>query len=392
MADNIITETNELEASNVPDAGQELASSMALALGLNLPVQQSADQNSDQNTDPNILAATNAIIDVPPVITFESIKEKFNYLSPEDAIKEIEELRNFKANPISEIEFANEESRKLFEAIQSGKQDEAYSILAEQKTLDKYTSAEVTKDNAADIIKLGMQYKYKDLTPEQIDYRFKKQFSIPREPIQLLEERDEEFTERQDEWKGQVADIEMDKLIEAKLVKPELESHKAKLVLPEIEPDVDEDYQNWKQGQTQDKQIDTETIEAYKSFTPKTIETKINFNDEANKIAFEFQYEPTAEGLKSSVDMVTDINKFYQSFIGQDGKPDRPRFLKAIHFALNADSILMTAMNQTKVATIKAQLPNNNGTQRFAPQSQEVSELQANMDRALNGFSGQKRN
>jgi len=220
-------------------------------------------------------------------------------------------------------------------------------------------------------------------------YRFKKQFSIPKEPVfNEVNETEEEWKLKHDEWTSNVADIEREKIIEAKLIKPELEAHKAKLILPDIEADVDEDYVNWKQSQEQSSKIDAETVEAYKAFTPKSIETKLNFNDEANKVAFEFQYEPTVEELAKSVEMVTDIKKFYQKFIGQDGKPDRQGFLRAIHFAVNADSMLLEAMKQSKNATIKSRLPDNRvtdsngGIVRQLPQDQQMSELDTYMQAA----------
>lgn len=377
MAD-IITETNTLEPQ-AATAGDELAQQMAIALNGGIqPQQQPAEQ---------VIPAAEVVVADTPVLTFESIKDKFGYQSPEDAIKEIESLRGFKENPSIEIPFENEVSQKLFDAIKAGKQKEVYAILAEQERLEAVTSVEINKDNAGDIIKLGMQLKYKDLSPSEIDYKFKKQFSLPKTPVQSLDESDEDFEERKSQWKDQVADIEMDKILEAKLLKPELEAHKAKLVLPEIDKDVDEDYESWKAAQEKAQEINTKTIEAYKAFTPKTIETKVAFNDEANKINFEFQYEPAAEDFKKAVDIVSDFNnEFFKLFTNQDGTPDRKGFLRAINFAVNPDKVIMEAIKQSKNATLKSQLPDNSGGQRQIAQTQEVSELDANMRMALNGY------
>lgn len=378
MAENI-TETNApLEQDQLQvDAKAELAQQMQIALNNGIvPQEQILDTNPAADTPP----IETIPADVPPAITFDSIREKFAYEKPEDAIQEIEEYRKYKANPVAEIEFENEASRKLFEAIKGGKQKEAYAILAEQDQLESFTSAEVNKDNAESIIKLGMKYKYSSLTPSEIDYRYKKQFSIPKEPVQELAETNEDFEERQNEWKDRVSDIEMERIMEAKMIKPELEAKKSKLILPDIEAEVDEDYIQWKKSQEVDPKIEAERVAELKSFTPKTIETKINFNDEANKIAFEAQYEPTVEDFGKTVEMVDDINKFYGLFIGQDGKPDRKGFTKAIHFAVNADKILQTVMNQTKNATIKALLPDNSGgIVRQLVQPQQVNELDAQM-------------
>lgn len=380
MADSIIetTETNALSTEQL-DAKAQLDAQMALALGGGIIPENQQEQHAEQNN------ATQDAEIVP--LTFEAIKEKFAYEKPEDAIKEIEELRAFKATPPTpqkeEIKFENEQSKKLFEAIRSGKQKEAYAILAEQERLDTYTTVEVTKDNAADIIKLGIQISNPKLTSQEIDFQYKQDYVAPKEPVQKATEDDEDFAERHSEWKERADNIEMKRTIAAKITQPQLESHKAKLVLPDIDAPVDDDYIQWKKSQEAAPQIEAERLAELKSFTPKAFETKINFNDEANKVAFEYQDEPTAEEFNNTVEMVTDINKFYGKFIGQDGKPDRKGFAKAIHFAVNGERMLMEAMKQAKNATIKAFLPyNSGGVVRQMPQTQQVSELDAYMRQA----------
>lgn len=378
-----ITETNApLEQTQV-DAKTELAQQMQIALHNGVVPQEQevvVSDNQDTLTITDPATQTDTIVGAPTPVFFDTLKEKFSYENTDDVIKEIEEYRRFKENPVSEIEFENEASRKLFEAIKGGKQKEAYAILAEQETLESITTSEVTKDNAESIIKLGMKYKYKDLTPSEIDYKYKKQFSLPKEPIDDGLD-DTAFEEKHNEWKDRVADIEMDKILEAKTTRPDLESHKSKLILPDIEAEVDQDYVNWKTSQEINPAIEAERIAELKSFTPKTIETKINFNDEANKIAFEAQYEPTAEDLNETVGMMNDINKFYQKFILPDGKPDRKAFARAIHFAMNPDKVLQSVMNQTKNATIKSLLPDNSngGIVRHLPNQQQASELDTYM-------------
>lgn len=379
MAD-IITEIPESQEQAIIESNkQELSQQMSIAL--NGGIVPASTENIQPETQP-----TTEPEDIP--LTFETIKEKFGYEKAEDAIKEIEELRNYKATPAAPepIRFANDFSEKVFKALQSDKPEDIKQVsklLAEQDRIDNLTSVEITKDNAADIIKMGMSLKYKDFTQADIDYRFKKQFALPKEPVQALEEPDEDFEIRKNEWKSQVNDIEQDKIIEAKLIKPELEAHKSKLVLPETIQQVDEDYIKWKKSQDELPKLNAEIAQAYKAITPELVETKINFNDEANKIAFEFQYKPASEDLAKAADIAGDFNKFFDLFISQDGKPDRERFIKAIDFAINPEKVLMEAMKQSKNATLKAQLPDNNvnGGRQLMQQTQ-VSDLDLQMQNA----------
>ena len=82
MADNVIdVPQGAIEQTEVTVADQ-IAESMAYSLGT-APIQ------------------TTEVVDEPQVVvqpTFEILKERFSYQSPDDAIKEIEELRQLKAS------------------------------------------------------------------------------------------------------------------------------------------------------------------------------------------------------------------------------------------------------------------------------------------------------
>jgi hypothetical protein len=385
MAEDIIVQ-DQVQTQEVPLA-QQIADQMAISLngGLAPEVKEVVDNNASQTQGDDQQQQQQAAI----VDRFGALTEKFQYAAPEDAIKEIEELRLFKANPTrEELKFENDQSKQIFEALRAGKVNEVAAILSQQHKLDSLTSAEVNKDNAAEIIKLGMQLKFKDLTPAEIDYKFNKQFSLPKEPTLLLDETDEDFANRKAEWQDKVQDIEMSKVIEAKLAKPDLDAAKANLKFPEIENNVDEEYVQWKSSIEQQSKLAEENKEAYKKFIPKQLETKLNFNDEANKIAFEFQYEPDAESFNKTVESISNADFFWKNFQNQDGSPNREKFLKTMYFALNAEKVLMEAMKQSKNATLKAQLPDNStgGLNRQIAQTQEPSELDKLMNQSLAPF------
>jgi len=372
------TETVETTEITQPAVSAEVAEMMAISLNGGFtpkPIEELAPP-VETTSAPEAVATT-----------FEILKEKFSYETPDDAIREIEELRQFKATPqIVEPKYENEQSKKIVQALQAGKMDEVFQVLNEQRTIDRLVTTDVTKETAGEIIKLSMQLKHKDLTPQEIDYKFNKQFGIPKEPVELVTETEEEFKERHDQWKEQVADVEMNRIIEAKTAKPELEVAKSKLVIPDITVQEDNDYAQWKNLMSEQSKINAVIEEEYKGITPKDVETKLDFNDEANKIAFQFQYEPDADSFKQTVEMATDVDKFLNSFVSE-GKFDKRGFLEAVHFAKNKDRILLEAMKQSKNATIKSSLPDNNGgTQRQFPSMQEPSDLDKQMQMSLGQY------
>lgn len=347
MADNVDVVSPEQQQA---DFKAELSQQMGLALGTIKPadIANTGGAGGEQQQTPNI-----------PADPFGIFKEKFGYDTPETAIREIEELRAYKATPIvPELKFENEESARIVKALQAGKHSEVYSILEQQMKIDRLTDGEITVDRAADVVKLGMQLKYKDLTPQEIDYKFNKQFGTPPKPGLLPAEDQEEFDERLKVWQAVVDDKKMELMIEAKLARPELQNSKQKLVFPEIESQ-DQGYANYlKMVADGDKAAGIAQVE-YKKLTPELVEKKLNFNDEANKIAFEFQYKPSPEKFSKAIEATIDEQAFWKLFDNPDGTPDRAKFLRVINYAMDEDSVLLEAMKQAKNATIKASLPDN---------------------------------
>ncbi len=326
-----------------------------------------------------------------PADVFAPFKEKFGYQNPEEAIKEIEEFRASKANPPAppEIKFENEASQKLFEAIKAGKTDDVQKILEQQHRYEHLTSVEVSQDTAPDIIKAAMQAKYPDLTQKEIDFKFNKQYGYPKEPTQGEKEYDEDFEARKKEWEEKVSEIDMERIIEAKAARPALAEAKQKLVLPEIPASKDEAYEQWKAQQAGQPGEPTpeQIMEAYKDVTPEKLAIAIPFKDETNKVDFNFQFTPSAEQHKQALEVVADFPKFFSHFQKSDGSLDREGFVRALVFAMNAETIMGEALNQAKNGTIKSKLPDNSsaGLVRSLPGNlnQEPSELDRQMQQSL---------
>lgn len=362
----------------------ELDQQMAISLNGGIPPAAATP------TTPTGLTA-DAPLPATPSDPFGLFKEKFGYETPEAAVQEIESLRAFRAAPpAAELKFENEQSKQIVEALQAGKINEVYEVLDQQMKIDRLTTTELTNENAADIVKLGMQLKYKDLTPAEINYKFNKQFALPPKPGIMPAEYQDEYNEKLADWEKQVADKQMELQIEAKLARPELQGTKAKLVFPTIARPQDVEFQEWQKTIQDNERLAAETTQAYKAFTPKSLETKINFKDEPNKIDFDYTHEPDPQSFTKTIEMTSDINLFWKSYVNPDGTPDRVGFARDLYFAKNRDKIILDAMNQAKNATIKAMLPDNStgGLVRQMPQTQEPNELDKLMRESLKGYGG----
>lgn len=160
----------------------------------------------------------------------EYLKQNLGFENWEVARQEIERLKAEKESATYE----NEVSANIHKALLEGKHDEVYSYLEQDKRISKLLNSELNDENSEEIVKLAMKSKYADLSDDEINYKFKKQFALPKEPEQRYDETDDEFIERKQEWEDKVKDIKMELMIEAKTSRPQLEKIKSEIKLPDI--------------------------------------------------------------------------------------------------------------------------------------------------------------
>lgn len=389
MADNIVEAPIQVTEPVVDTNKVELDRQMAIALGT--PQAQPEIENVERGTSSSEPVITSTEPIAVPEFKFETLKEKFGYEKPEDAITEIEQLRHLKANPTpAELKFENESSEKIFKLLAAGKQKEVLSYLADQERYESLSSLEVNDSSAEDIIKAGMQLKYKGLTTDMINHRFNKTFGLPKEPVIRGDEDQEDFDQRKADWTEQVKEIKMERVIEANLVKPEIEAAKSKLVIPEIPQNVDQEYLNYKKEKETIATSNAEVFEAYKVFKQDDVKFEQDFNDEANKIAFKMEYTPSAEAFKKAQDCVTDLDKFFAMYQNSDGSPNRKAFISDFAFIIDKKAFIAEAMKQAKNATIKAQLPDNNAESGIVRQLVTNAGEESELDRQMR-LAGVKR-
>jgi hypothetical protein len=116
------------------------------------------------------------------------------------------------------------------------KEEEIYNYIDQKRRLDRLEKYDVTDANqAAEIIRTNLQFKYKDLKPTEIDRLFNRQYSVPPEPQQTDIQTDEEYAAVRLQWQQQVQEKQQDMIIDAKLAKPELSKFKSEIVQPDIQ-------------------------------------------------------------------------------------------------------------------------------------------------------------
>lgn len=317
--------------------------------------------------EPSLTQVAEPVVVTPPVVTttpttvapdeeiFDEkvwLKKTFEVEDAEVIKAEREELKKLKATPhtTQEITFANDQSKQIHELLREGKSKEVRSYLDMQEKLDAFTTAEVTAESADDIIKMGMQLKYKELTPQEINYKFNKEFSIPKQPVQDVTETDEEFQVRQSEWKEKSDEIKMNKVIEAKLLKPELLKSKSELVLPELskQAPTNEPSQELLAAQQEAlKKVRENFLHKLESDYSKVDGFSTKVKDESVEIPVSFKIPDEDKSLlKTRLQEGLDINEFMDKrWFDEQGNAKIEQIFADIYLLENPDKILSGIAN-----------------------------------------------
>lgn len=260
-----------------------------------------------------------------------------------------------------EIQWANEDSKRFFDYLKEGKEDDVYNFLNQKKQLEKlekYDVADATQ--AGEILRANLQFKYKDtLTPQEIDRLYNKQYSMPSKPAQTLDQTDEEYAGTVQAWEDQVKERQMDMIIEAKMTKPELSKLRSQIVLPDIQKQVAQ------QGPTQEELADFEAkrnaylgaIEnGYQNFKGFTVTAK------DGEVQMPISYSVSPEEVTASKQTLSDfnVNEFFGSrWFDDKGTPNVTLMQEDLYLLANREKIFnkiaTEAFTQMKAHLIKTQ-------------------------------------
>lgn len=304
---------------------------------------QVAETTDTKNIEPTkILEPEKIALTEPDYNTF--VKETFGFDNVETAKEELKRLRETPQK--EELKFANEDSEKLYKAWVEGKKDEVYGYLSNQKKIDKLLNSDVNEHSAAEIIKLNIQSKNKDLSDDEVDFVFNKKFSTPNKPTQSYEETDEDYQAKVSQWENQVNAVKKELIIEAKMAKPEIEKLKSELTLPDIQKE---------QSINTPTQEDLQAAEEYRKSYENALEAEyktfggfnVTFKD--GDIEIPIAYTPTEEektSLKAALTNFDSNQYFGERWFAEDGKPKIHDIMADKYFLENKEKIMQKVANE----------------------------------------------
>lgn len=306
----------------------------------------------------------------------EWLKQTYGWDNADAGKQELERLRKLQetAQTPAEHKFANDESKKYYDAITNGKADDLYNILHQQKQIERLEKLELTSaKEAADIIKTNLQFKHKDLQPHEVERIFNRQYALPPQPKQGIDQTDEEYQLVVADWKAQVAEKEQDMIIDAKLAKPELSKFKSELILPDI-PKVDNGAPQHDQKVLEAQQAFQENFKQklesdYKTFNGFSVTAKDGGVD------LPISYAITPEELAASKQQLADfnVNQFLDSrWFDQQGNPNIKQMQEDLYLLQNKDKVFQKIANEASAQRMAHHLKtksniNVNGVTNAAP-------------------------
>ena len=306
---------------------------------------------------------------VKPDTENEEIVDEHEYLEKQTGYKtweevkaaktELEQLRAKPQTP-AERKFANEESKRLAEAWESGKTDEVFEYLNTQRQLKK--AADLP---AAEAIRLHLQQTNPHFKPEDVEDVFEERYSIPKKPIQGAAEDAEDFQERMTEYNTRVAKVNRAIERDAVTAKQDLANRIKELVPPEIPK------QQVQQGPTQEA-LDARKafVDNYRKELPKELQGvkgfTTNFKDEVTEFPVTYavtaeELEPYKAELEEFANNGLDVNTlFSKRWIKKDGSVDIQRAAEDLYLRDNRDKVFKKIATETGTQRMEAQRKINN--------------------------------
>jgi hypothetical protein len=300
-----------------------------------------------------------APIPAAPVIPTEWLKNEFGIEDPQIIKQEREELKKLKETPIvpaqQEIKFADEQSKLIHELLRDGKTKEVREFLETQEKLDAFISKQVTSDNAADIIKLGIQLKNKNLTPDEVEFQYRQDYVEPKKPVQKTTETDEDFEERMSEWTEKVQTIATKRVVAAKMLQPELEKAKATITLPELSKPAPQVQEQSQESLEQLEKVKEKIWNALDSNYAKVDGFSTTVKDESVEFAVAFKIPDEAKvAIKDDLKKGFSPDEFFNDrWFDKDGTPKVEAMVKDRYVLDNLDKILSGVANNAASDRLK---------------------------------------
>jgi len=315
------------------------------------PITQEAETTKVETTEVKEAATELPVTKVETEEIIDSnnyLKSKWGWENEEAAEAEIKELRELKQKAGKGIEFTNEESKKLYEYIQEGKEDDVYSFLDKKKKIEKLSTADLSnKHIASELVKFGIQNENPGLSADDVEFLFNQKYSVPSKPVELLTDTEDEYQEKVSAWEKQVEAIEKGLIIEAKMQQPKMAQLKKELVLPNIERELP--------NQQEPTQEELQKVQAVRDNYLQKLESdyknfngyEVKYKDEEVEIPVNFVVpDENKVALKKELETF-DVDEFIgQRWFTKEGQPNVMQMMEDVTLLREKEAVFQKIANE----------------------------------------------
>lgn len=283
----------------------------------------------------------------------EWLKREFNVEDAAVLKAQLEELNTLKSAIPKPYEYKNEESRKIAEYINEGKEDELYQFLDTKKKVQKLSTADLSdKSVAAELVKFGLHKDNPTLNQDEIDFLFNEKYSIPPKPVKEETDDDTDYEIKLGAWEIQKSNIEKRMVIEAKIAQPKMAQLNTELVLPEIVKENKQTVQPTPEELEKAKKVQESFLTDVESGLKNLVEESVMVKDEVVEIPVSYAYtdderKVVLEQVRSFVSNNYDTNEIFgKMWTDKDGNIDIPRMVRDLAYLNSREKIHQKLANE----------------------------------------------
>lgn len=297
----------------------------------------------------------------------------------DDAKAKIAEWQKLKDTPQTpqEIQFANEESKKVHQLLKDGKVKEVISYYTAKETL-----ANIDTMGQEEKLKLYIKMQNPKFDQELIDDEYRELYSIDEEDPDLI-----------DPMKLRKEKMRLAQRLENDTQKAQeyFSQYLQKVELPDITPAtavIDKDYEAWKASSAETSEYEQKVVApAIAAITEDSMKMAFEVNDANNQMNFGVSFTPVKEDLEvAKKDAANMIDFLTQVAYDKDQKLRPTEMAKMTYLYKNFDKLAQSLMRQAVNAERKRVVETekgSSGVQRTPVTEVVKSEFQQQMEYAF---------
>lgn len=318
-----------------------------------------------------------------PVFNYADFFKEKGFETPEALQSEWETLQTLKTTPPqtkAEIEFANEESKKIHDLLREGKTAEVRKYLDAQETL-----ANVETMATEQKLKLYIKLQNPKFDEELVEDEYRTLYQIDEDDFI----GDELKLRKEKARLEQRLENDSDKAMEF------FEQYRKKIELPDItapQAAIDEDYESWKASmQTSTETITNVIIPAIEAVKENDLVRAIKVSDANNQMDFDVKITPDKEDFSTAQLTAKNVIDFLKDLTYNDKGDVTPKeLIDMVLWYKNKDKYVQSAarqaVNAERLRVVSTDTEGGIGGKSNAPLP-EKSELQKHMDAAFAGVT-----